>query len=81
MKSVCLCALVFIVQFVCGQYSITPCPGVFDFENGVDKPVVRGIITAVKSDAEHRSVSVLNVRINFTIVGPIIVSIPLDFDI
>lgn len=62
-KRVCLCVLVFSVLFVCGQYSTTPCPGVFDFED--DGHHVYGKITL----RPVVPVTSLVIRINFTIAA------------
>ncbi|KAJ8711114.1 hypothetical protein PYW07_008356 [Mythimna separata] len=70
MKSVCLWILVFTLQFVCGQHLTAPCDDVFSFE-GIEAGVLRGKINVMKP-VDHPTVYVLEVRINFTIAGPII---------
>ncbi|KAJ8712726.1 hypothetical protein PYW08_008030 [Mythimna loreyi] len=70
MKSVYLWVLIFNLQFVCGQNSTSNCGDVFSFE-GVEKGVLRGIISVIKPFDEE-SVAALEVRINFTIAGSII---------
>ncbi|KAJ8711113.1 hypothetical protein PYW07_008355 [Mythimna separata] len=66
MKLVRLCVLVVSVQFVCGQYSTTPCPGVFDFVN--DGHHVYGQITL----RPVAPVSSLVIRLNFTVAAKLL---------
>ncbi|KAJ8712773.1 hypothetical protein PYW08_008077 [Mythimna loreyi] len=65
-KSVRLCVLVFSLQIVCGQYSSTPCPGVFDFVN--DGHNVYGQITL----RPVAPVSSLIIRLNFTVAAKLL---------
>lgn len=63
LKIVCLCVLILSFELVCGQYSSSPCPGIFDFEN--DGRHVYGKIVLRPSSP----VSSLVLRINFTVAA------------
>nr|XP_021189502.2 serine protease gd isoform X1 [Helicoverpa armigera] len=62
-NSVCLCVLVLSLEFVCGQYSSSPCPGIFDYESDGYQVYGKIVLRPVEPVAN------LVVRINFTVAA------------